>query len=117
MSMALQPKSTASAPLEVVVHGVSCIITFIVIEHKQFDILLGIEWLARTDAGIYPGRGMIVFENEPIYLDNNSKETDEFTESILYVNIEDELDAYGSCEIKRKEHAIRQHLNAKNKKT
>jgi hypothetical protein len=59
---------------------------------------------------------MIVFENEPIYLDNNSKETDEFTESILYVNIEDELDAYSSWDIKRKELAIPQHLNAKNKK-
>ncbi len=32
------------------------------------------------------------------------------------MNIEDELDAYGSSEIKRKEHAIPQHLNAKNKK-
>ena len=105
-----------TAPLEVIVHGVACTITFVVIVHKQFDVLLGAEWLALTDAGIYPGRGMIVFENEPIYLDNTSKETDELTESVLYVNVEDELDAYGSWEVKRKEHVIPQHLSACDKK-
>jgi len=45
--------------LEVEVHGQKCKIAFMVLDHKENDALLGLDWSDKTDAGIFPKRKMI----------------------------------------------------------
>ena len=59
----------------VVVRGTVADIDLIVFEHKEHDVLLGIDWMMATGAGIFPKSGTIVFEqSEPMEEDCDDKQ-------------------------------------------
>ena len=103
-------------PLDVVVYGRSVTITFLIMDHKQHDAILGLDWIDATDLGMYPKRRMIVLDDEHIYLDDHFSKPDQFTKSILYVNAEDELDSINSWDIEHKSHVLPEHLSETEKK-
>ena len=51
-------------PLDVVVYGRSVTITFLIMDHKKHDAMLGLDWIDATDLGMYPKRRMIVLDDE-----------------------------------------------------
>ena len=58
-------------PLELKVHYSYAVLSFMVIDHKDNDILLGLDWFAQTGPGIYPGAKTLKFPVRNIYLDED----------------------------------------------
>ncbi len=76
------------------VQGSIAFLKFVVIDHKDNDILLGLNLFELTDCGIYPGRKLLKFPKSPNYVFNEPKEN-ELDESIIdlcLADIPDELD-------------------------
>ena len=62
-----------------------------VIDHKDNDILLGLDWFAQTGAGIYPGAKTLIFPGSNIYLDEDIDST-EGTHKVYLTEVGDEVD-------------------------
>jgi hypothetical protein len=50
------------------VHNHTCEIKFIVMDHDDHDVLLGLDWFMATGAGLFPAEGMLSFPGEKIYV-------------------------------------------------
>ena len=59
--------SGKTKPLEVNIQGHICLIEFIVFDHKDHDVLLGLDWFNKTGCGIFPSKGIIEFERRIRY--------------------------------------------------
>ena len=73
----------------------SCVeITFIIIDHSDHDILLGLDWFQATDVGFYPGKKILKFPKLPKYmiLDKEEEESNESVIDLCLADIPDELD-------------------------
>jgi len=59
----LSSASGKTKPLEIDIGGEKSILEFIVFDHDDHDILLGLDWFKSTNAGIFPSQGIIKFQN------------------------------------------------------
>jgi hypothetical protein len=55
--------------LEVDIDGHSCKESFIIIEHEDHDVLLGLPWFIKTGAGLYPKENILHFSGQNVHLD------------------------------------------------
>ena len=81
-------------PLELKVHNTYAVLSFMVIDHKDNDILLGLDWFAQTGAGIYPGAKTLKFPVSNIYLDEDIDSTED-THNVYLTEVGDEVDIEG----------------------
>ena len=80
--------------LSVNIQGSTVDITFIIIDHSDHDILLGLDWFQATVVGFYPGKQILKFPKLPNYMIQD-KEEEESNESIIdlcLADVPDELD-------------------------
>ena len=76
-------------PLTIDIKGHKCELTFSVLDHKEYDILLGLDFFMMTDAGIYPKKRILKFPNEEIKI-SKVCEIDDWEENHLYI-LKDEI--------------------------
>ena len=65
-----------------------------VIDHSDYDILLGLDWFTQTNCGFYPGEKILKFPKLPKYVEQD-KEDDESNEAIIdlcLADVPDEID-------------------------
>jgi hypothetical protein len=74
--------------LEVDIDGHSCKESFIIIEHEDHDVLLGLPWFIKTGAGLYPKENILHFSGQNVYLDVPTYRP--VTSSVFLTEIEDE---------------------------
>ena len=58
---AISYASGKTKPIEVVLGDSKCLMEFVVFDHDDNDILLGLDWFRKTNAGIFPSLGVIKF--------------------------------------------------------
>jgi hypothetical protein len=79
--------------LKVEIHGHVCEIDFVVMNHDDHDVLLGLNWFNKTAAGLYPRTKTLHFPGQTIKLDNIGKiEDDEEMEEVFITEVADEDD-------------------------
>ena len=80
--------------LTVNVQGSSVEISFIIIDHSDHDILLGLDWFSATDVGFYPGQKILKFPKLPNYinLDHENEENNETIIDLCLADVPDEFD-------------------------
>ena len=83
--------------LKVNVQGSHAFISFIVIEHNDHDVLLGLDWFNQTGAGFYPGNKVLKFPHKPEeYFEASAEEVDteinERTVDLCLAEDPDEID-------------------------
>ncbi|CAF0816672.1 unnamed protein product [Brachionus calyciflorus] len=61
--------SGITKPLEVNISGYKCLIEFLVFDHEDHDVLLGLDWFNKTGCGIFPSQGILIFKED----ENESK--------------------------------------------
>ncbi|CAF0994220.1 unnamed protein product [Brachionus calyciflorus] len=66
--------SGKTSQLEVVINNHICMIEFVVFDHEDNDVLLGLDWFCKTKCGIYPYKAMLSFPEDKIYLNEDIKE-------------------------------------------
>jgi len=77
--------------LSVEIANRTCKLKFLVIPREEHDVLLGLDWFSLTNAGVFPGMGIIRFPGENVYVKTNEfQEWDsERVEPILLAQNED----------------------------
>ncbi|CAF0914339.1 unnamed protein product [Brachionus calyciflorus] len=58
--------SGITKPLEVNISGTFSHMEFLVFDHDNQDILLGLDWFYKTGSGIYPSDGILDFKNSTL---------------------------------------------------
>ena len=86
--------------LKVDIQGSYAEMAFIVIDHKDHDILLGLDWFDQTGVGFYPGKKILKFPNRPDrYMDTAMSDLDddqhERTVDLCLAEEPDEIDIDG----------------------
>ncbi|RNA02190.1 hypothetical protein BpHYR1_052987, partial [Brachionus plicatilis] len=66
--------SGVTRPVEVDIGGNKCILEFIVFDHDDHNVLLGIDWFHKTRAGIFPAHGLIKFPSCELSFDRDKLE-------------------------------------------
>ena len=81
-------------PVRIDVHGHTCILEMYVLEHDDHDALLGLSWFMATGAGIFPGEGILRFNDEIIRLEQYNSQDSEDSEydMILMSELIDDVD-------------------------
>ncbi|CAF0793408.1 unnamed protein product [Brachionus calyciflorus] len=51
-------------PLEVNISGYKCLIEFLVFDHEDHDVLLGLDWFNKTWCEIFPSQGILKFKED-----------------------------------------------------
>ena len=67
-------------------------LSFVIIEHEDHDILLGLDWFAQTNVGFYPNEKILKFPCDPKYLNEMD---DEDTIDLFIAEEHDEIDIEG----------------------
>ena len=75
---------------KVVVQGRVACLNLIVFCHKQYELLLGLDWFKQTRAGIFPSSGRLVFETASVEADNNNDTWDVLTSEVAESDISEE---------------------------
>ena len=82
--------------LIVSIYGRECKMEFIIIDHKDHDILLGLDWFRLTGAGIFPSINLIRFPDEDVIVNRRRVYNNHFTEdkyaSICLAEVGDDPD-------------------------
>ena len=68
-----------------------CRLKFIIIEHDDHEILLGLDWFSATGAGIFPSEKILKFPSQNVYL--SEEESDDFIEAIQTYDVNEEESA------------------------
>jgi len=79
-------------PIRVDVHSHTCNIEFLVIEHEDHDVLLGLDWFTENSAGIFPGDNLLRFKEDNIYLGDESQHIDRIPHILTMQTMNDEDD-------------------------
>ena len=82
--------------LEVNIGGIICELPMLILKHKEYNILLGIDYFNLTGAGIFPKQRLIKYDKHELNLNNYEKIENE----ILYIENDEELDDSFSFEFK-----------------
>ena len=62
--------SGITKPIEIKLGNSDCMIEFIVFDHEDHDVLLGLDWFEKTNSGIFPSQRLIKFPDSEFKLDN-----------------------------------------------
>ena len=71
------PVSGKTRPLTVSVDNHECEIEFIVFDHEDYYVLLGLDWFYKTKCGIFPSEARLTFPSEKWVSDYESGLTPE----------------------------------------
>jgi RNase H-like domain found in reverse transcriptase/Reverse transcriptase (RNA-dependent DNA polymerase)/Integrase zinc binding domain/Ty3 transposon capsid-like protein/gag-polyprotein putative aspartyl protease/Zinc knuckle len=77
-------------PLLINVHNHLCKLPFLIMDLERYDVLLGLNWFQASNAGIYPSKKLLKFEDTSILLDQHPLE--ESLDSILIAEGDDAPD-------------------------
>jgi len=83
------------------VHGHSCSLQFVVLDHDDHEVLLGLNWFMATGAGLFPKQNILKFPGETIELFHNTIEetrVDDDYEDVMQAEIADEADIKGDTD-------------------
>ena len=75
-------------PIEVNIRGNVCTLPMLVLKHKEYDVLLGIDYFNHTGAGIYPRQRIIKYNKREVHLN----ELDEIEDQMFLTSIDNEVD-------------------------
>ncbi|RNA04021.1 hypothetical protein BpHYR1_021595, partial [Brachionus plicatilis] len=70
--------SGKTRPIEIKLGNSLCLIEFIVFDHEDHDVLLGLDWFRKTNAGIFPSQGLIKFPGSDFKLESSEKTSDDY---------------------------------------
>ncbi|RNA41032.1 hypothetical protein BpHYR1_051437 [Brachionus plicatilis] len=93
--------------LEVNIGGTICELPMLILKHKEYNILLGIDYFNLTGAGIFPKQRWIKYDKHELNLNNYEKIENE----ILYVENDEELDDSFSFEFKNLQLKVKPEIN------
>ena len=74
-------------PLSVEINGHTCELTFLIMEHDDHDVLLGLDWFSLTGAGLFPAEKILKFPGQKILLDEEL--TDVSTDFLFVMEVDD----------------------------
>ena len=77
--------------MKIDVHGHTCTLEMYVLEHDDHDALLGLSWFMATGAGIFPGEGILRFNDEIVRLEKYSQDSD-YSETIFMSELTSDVD-------------------------
>jgi hypothetical protein len=77
--------------MEVEINGHTCNMEFLIIDHEDHDVLLGLDWFNLTGAAIYPAEGILKFPSLKLNL-NKLKEKDEHDDNCEKVMVTEVID-------------------------
>ena len=72
----IQQVTGETKELIISVQGSTAKIKFMVIDHADYDILLGLDWFTQTNCGFYPGEKILKFPKLPKYVQEEKEEND-----------------------------------------
>ena len=78
--------------MEVDINGHTCNMEFLIIDHEDHDVLLGLDWFNLTGAAIYPAEGILKFPSLKLKLKKIEDNIEEDYQKVMVTELIDEDD-------------------------